>query len=81
MPSKIEELQHLLDTDQFHHATYRNQGTLWEGLWIYKKDGSSHGFRGFSLEMSFLKSDPELMAQAEKLCAGTGISLGSYGQG
>ncbi len=75
---KPEELKLLIDAGKFHHATYRNIGTLWEGLWIYSK--SPTGFRGFDLAGSFLKDSPDLNA-AEELIRHTGISVGSYGQG
>lgn len=74
----LSELQRLLDSQEFHHATYRNQGTLWEGLWIYKKSGA--GFRGYEPVGSFPKNSPDL-DQAYRLCGGTGISLGSFGEG
>src|SRR5574343_302629 len=41
----LEHLRILLANGLFHHATYRNKGTLWEGLWIYAKDPT--GFRGY----------------------------------
>jgi hypothetical protein len=76
----IQELQTLLQTGQFHHATYRNQGTLWEGLHIYYRD--PEGFRGFRHAGFFSsRSQPEELITAENLCRGTGISLGAYGQG
>lgn len=74
----LSQLQALIDSGDFHHATYRNQGTLWEGLWIYKK--SDTGFNGYEPVANFSKSSPDCDA-AHEICAGTGISLGSYGQG
>ena len=74
----IQQLKELIDAGEFDHATYRDLGTLWEGLWIYRKD--TNGFRGYSPAGSFFKDSPEL-DQASKLCAGTGISLGAYGEG
>ena len=74
----IADLKALVESGEFHHATYRNQGTLWEGLHIYKRD--PNGFRGYSLVDSFLKDSPELEA-AYELTRGTGISVGSFGQG
>lgn len=74
----LETLNQLRKSGQFHHATYRNRGTLWEGLWIYVKD--SAGFRGYSPAGFFPTGDPELDA-AFLACQGTGISVGAYGQG
>jgi streptomycin 6-kinase len=78
MPNNLVMLNLLLSTGQFHHATYRNLGTLWEGLWIYRK--ALYGHRGFDVATCFLKSDPNL-ATAESLVASTGVSVGSYGKG
>jgi hypothetical protein len=74
----IAELKTLMDSGDFHHATYRNQGTLWEGLHIYARH--SQGFRGYEHAGAFLKDSPELK-QASELTCGTGISLGAYGRG
>jgi hypothetical protein len=76
--TQIDELKELLDSGKFHHATYRNQGTLWEGLWIYVNDPS--GFRGYREAFCFNASAKEL-DEAFNLVRGTGISLGSYGKG
>ena len=73
----LNELQELCASDEFHHATYRNFGTLWEGLWIYVKDRSPRGFDSAGV---FLKGSAELPA-AEALLTDTGISVGSYGHG
>lgn len=74
----LETLKQLRESGQFHHATYRNRGTVWEGLWIYIK--ASDGFRGYSPTGFFPLGDPELDA-AHELVRGTGISVGSYGKG
>ena len=47
----IDELKALQASGEFHHATYRNVGKCWEGLYIYKRD--PNGCRGFSLAGSF----------------------------
>jgi len=78
MSDNLKALERMLADGSFHHATYRNKGTLWEGLWIYQK--SETGFRGFESALAFLKNDPEL-AKAEELTRGTGVSVGAYGQG
>lgn len=73
----IEMLMELLASGQFHHATYRNQGTIWEGLWIYQK--SETGFRGFEA-VGFFGRQTAHLEQAEQLVSHTGVSLGSYGR-
>ena len=75
----ILQLNELLNSGEFHHATYRNHGTVWEGLWIYLRD--PNGFRGFSVAGCFNISDPDTLKQAEALCRCTCISVGSYGKG
>ena len=77
--STIAELKDLMEKGEFHHATYRNRGTLWEGLWIYKKDGE--GSRGFSVCGCFNAHNSKLLKEAEDIVRGTGISVGSYGNG
>lgn len=74
----IDELRSMLADGTFHHATYRNHGTLWEGLWVYARD--EKGFRGYSVVGSFYKGDPNLDAAFE-LTRGTGISVGAFGRG
>jgi len=74
----IDELKALRAADKFHHATYRNQGSLWEGLWIYEK--ADDGFRGFKPAGAFFKDDPNLDA-AERELRGAGVSVGAYGCG
>ena len=74
----LDELRTMLADGSFDHATYRNHGTLWEGLWIYAKDPA--GFRGYSVRGCFFRGSPELDAAFEAT-RGTGISVGAYGQG
>ena len=76
--SPIEQLRALLASGEFHHATYRCIGTVWEGLWIYRK--SADGFRGYDVVTCITKGSPDIDA-AHTLCAGTGISVGAYGGG
>ena len=76
----LAQLQALMDSGEFHHATYRNRGTLWEGLWIYRKaPGHPRGFVGAGCFNAYM-GNAEL-EQAFELCRGTGISVGSYGRG
>lgn len=74
----LEQLQDSLQSGRFHHATYRNIGTLWEGLWFYEKD--PNGFRGYAVTGCVSKTDPDIDA-AHALVRGTGVSVGAYGQG
>jgi hypothetical protein len=76
----LEQLKALRASGKFHHATYREIGKVWEGLYIYEKDAT--GFRGFLLAGAFNKSmDPEGLRAAEAEVAGTGVSVGAYGNG
>ena len=79
MPAEnMHVLRDLVERGNFHHATYRCQGSLWEGLWFYRR--KPDGFRGYEVAGCILKDDPDL-DEAYKLVAGTGVSLGSYGNG
>lgn len=78
MSQELEQLIKLLESGEFHHATYRNMGTLWEGLWIYKR--SNTGFRGYEVATCINKLNPDL-DRAFELTRGTGISVGAYGRG
>jgi len=72
----INDLKALIASGEFHHATYRNQGTLWEGLHIYKKE--NNGFNGFTHAGMFPKEEHD---EAYNLVRHTGVSLGSRGNG
>ncbi len=78
MSANLDKLRAMLADKTFHHATYRGGGSLWEGLWVYRK--SATGFRGFEVALSFLKNDPDLVT-ADSLLAFAGTSLGAYGEG
>lgn len=73
----LEELKRLMESGEFHHATYRDKGTLWEGLWVYRR---YNGLRGFEPAGAFLKGNIDAEA-AWELVRGTGVSVGAYGQG
>jgi hypothetical protein len=73
----LNQLREMMASGQFHHATYRDFGTLWEGLWIYRK---YDGLRGFEPAGMFSKDSPDQDAAFE-LVRGTGVSVGAYGQG
>jgi hypothetical protein len=74
----LDDLRRMLADGTFHHATYRNHGTLWEGLWIYERDPK--GFGGYGVVGCFPKDSPDLDA-AFALTSKTGISIGAYGHG
>jgi hypothetical protein len=82
----IAELKQLIADGRFHHATYRNHGTLWEGLWIYihdapgpnHKPGAWHPY--FKPLGCFSKNDP-LLNEAYDIVRHTGVSVGRYGAG
>ena len=76
--SPLDTLRALLASGEFHHATYRCQGTVWEGLWFYRR--SADGFHGYDVAGCVPRGDPDLDA-AHALVAHTGISVGSYGRG
>ena len=56
----LDHLQSVLNEGKFHHATYRDHGTIWEGLWIYEKSDNQIGYG--SLLVQFSKVDPDLDA-------------------
>lgn len=74
----IGELRTLVDAGEFHHATYRCVGSLWEGLWIYKH--APGRARDFEPAGAFLKGSADL-DEAHNICVGSGISVGAYGAG
>lgn len=74
----IQDLESLLASGAFHHATYRDIGTLWEGWHIYCKQ--NNGFNGFTHAGMFAKDNPDA-ARAYELVRATGYSVGAYGQG
>lgn len=74
----LAELHCMLADGSFHHATYRCQGTLWEGLWIYRR--SADGFRGYEVAGAFLRGSADIDA-AHDIVRGTGVSVGEYGGG
>lgn len=73
----VNELKELRASGQFHHATYRNQGSIWEGLYIYRR---YDGLRGFDVAGVFGKNDPNLDA-AYDIVRDSGVSVGSFGNG
>lgn len=80
MNASLEALKALLASGEFHHATYRNFGTLWEGLYFYRRDVNAA--RGFELAGAVnARMDADAMVEAESLVRATGVSVGAYGQG
>lgn len=78
---KIAALKAMLAEGRFHHATHRDHGKLWAGLFIYEKE-PGNTFNGFKLAFSF----PDSRGRAEQdaayaLVRHTGVSVGAYGKG
>ena len=73
----LDHLKSLISDGKFHHATYRDHGTIWEGLWIYGKSDDRVGYKPVG---SFSKVDPDL-DKAYDLVRHTGVSVGAYGHG
>jgi len=74
----LSELRQLIDSGEFHHATYRDFGKCHEGLHIYRRD--PNGYRGYAHAGAVFHDSPDLRA-AESMVAGFGMSVGSYGNG
>jgi hypothetical protein len=75
---KIEELRAMMDAGEFHHATYRDIGKLWEGLRVYRC--ADNGFNGFEPAMLFERDHPDREI-AYSLVRHTGVSVGRRGEG
>lgn len=73
----IDALRSLVVSGEYHHATYRCEGTLWEGLWFYRR--ASDGFRGYEVAGCVPKGDPDLDAAYRVIP--DGVHVGSYGNG
>ncbi len=73
----LDCLKTLIAEGKFHHATYRDHGTIWEGLWIYGK--ADAGFRGYIPVGSFEKGKPS--DEAHELVKAYGVSVGAFGEG
>ena len=78
MSTKLDTLRAMLADGSFHHATYRDIGTIWEGLNIYRRD--PNGCRGFTHALTFGRDDSDRVT-AETMTQGTGVSVGAYGRG
>lgn len=82
---KIAALKCMLTIGMFHHATHRNSGpSLWNGLWIYERTLQEGGrfFQAYQPAFCFFDSEGHAeQAEAYALVRGTGVSLGSYGNG
>ena len=78
---KLDELQSLIESNRFHHATYRNLGTLWEGLYIYARD-DSQDWIGYRLVDCFnAREQPSELRSAEDMIRQQttgGIAVGSF---
>lgn len=76
--ANLLKLKEMFADETFHHATYRHEGKLWDGWFIYRKD--ANGFRGYSLALSF-SAKSHVKDAVTELVRNTGWSLGSYGNG
>lgn len=78
----LDQLKTLINSWEFHHATYRNRGTVWEGLWIYRNYDGARGFEPDGVFNCYKGDDPDLEEAYRLLKAiGHGHSVGSYGKG
>jgi hypothetical protein len=79
---KLILLREILKSGEFHHSTYRDIGTLWEGLRVYVREKNGfNGFTGMSPRAVFFgKDDPDLKTATALVCC-RGISVGAFGQG
>lgn len=73
----LDELSELRSSGRFHHATYRNHGSVWEGLYVYVIANTTVGF---DVAGVFGKSDPRLDV-AYNIVRDTGVSVGAFGCG
>lgn len=79
MSDKLTALRGMLADGSFHHATHRlDSPSLWNGLWIYKRD--SAGFAAYSPAFCFYEGDPQ-QSEAHELVRHTGVSVGARGEG
>ncbi len=76
--NNLQAFQDLVSSGEFHHVTCRNRGTVWEGLWVYRK--SPDGLRGFLFACCVNKSDPDY-EEAHKFASSLGVHIGYYGNG
>ncbi len=76
----IQELKDLVASGNFHHATYRELNTIWEGLYIYAVDPDPKWIV-YRLVGSFNKSEGAIADEAYNIVRHTGVSLGTYGKG
>lgn len=87
----LEILKRLIAEGQLHHATYRDQGTIFEGLWIYRKSETGH--RGFEVAGCIpgrvgaefcggtKSTNRAELDEAYALIGGGRLSVGAYGEG
>lgn len=72
----LYEFKKLITDNKFHHATYKELGGMFEGLYIY--ENSQNGFRGFDLVGTIYKDSNEYIEAGFLV---KDASVGSYGQG
>lgn len=76
----LDELKTLLASGDLHHATYRNKGTVWEGIWFYKRSTGLMAYRGYEVAGCVNKDDPDF-EEAFRVLAGKGMHVGCFGGG
>ena len=79
----IIELEKLIENQEFHHATDKPDLGVHSGLWIYRRNPDApRGFEPAGCFSSYQGGDArdEYLA-AEAMVQGTGISVGSFGNG
>ncbi len=76
---RFQTLKDMLADGSFHHATYRDHGTVWEGLKVYVRDKGPSGFLGYRFELAFSKGAESDLAY--DMTRHTGVSVGKYGSG
>ena len=76
MEITIKQLKQLQAEGKFHHATYRQIGTLLEGLYVYEKE--ENGYNGFK-QAGVIYKDDASFNEAHKLV--NCVHVGAYRKG
>jgi len=76
----VSELQALLDSGEFHHATDKPNNGCWSGLFIYANANNSMGFEHVGTFSTYKTVNPDYET-AYNMIRHTGVSVGSRGRG
>lgn len=76
----ITELQTLLNSGEFHHATDKPNNGCWSGLYIYRKSNNAIGFDVAGTFSTYRVINPDYET-AYAMVRHTGVSVGSRGNG